>query len=105
MPLPLRDSPLPGRERSSAPAERYRYPPDVPDGVVAQQYPPDELVGRDYYEPAGRGAERAIAERLAKLRDILRAAHPIGSAHCGSLDRPVPICAREARCPEARLPR
>ena len=34
--------------------------------MVEQQYPPDELVGRDYYEPADRGAERHLAERLAE---------------------------------------
>src|SRR6201989_3539414 len=34
-----------------------------PDGVVAQQYPPDELVGVDYYRPTGRGGEREIGGR------------------------------------------
>ena len=53
-------------------AQGYRYPHDEPGGVLAQQYPPDELVGRDYYEPRGHGAEREIAERLPKLRRIVR---------------------------------
>ena len=53
-------------------AQGYRYPHDEPDGVLAQQYPPDELVGRDYYQPRGHGAERDIAERLPKLRRIIR---------------------------------
>ena len=53
----------------------YRYPPDDPDGVVAQQYAPDELVGRDYYAPTPRGAERALADRLERLRRVTRAAH------------------------------
>jgi putative ATPase len=53
-------------------AQRYRYPPDSREGVVEQQYPPDELVGRDYYHPAGHGAERAVAERLPKLRGLIR---------------------------------
>jgi putative ATPase len=53
-------------------AQGYRYPHDEPDGVLAQQYPPDELVGRDYYQPRGHGAEREIAERLPKLRRIIR---------------------------------
>jgi putative ATPase len=51
---------------------RYRYPQDFPDGVVAQQYAPDAVTGRDYYRPSGRGAERAAAERLARLRGVLR---------------------------------
>ena len=50
----------------------YRYPHDVPDGVVAQQYPPDELVGRDYYRPTEHGNEREIAKRLNRLRAIIR---------------------------------
>ncbi|GAA1350213.1 replication-associated recombination protein A [Saccharothrix algeriensis] len=53
-------------------ARGYRYPHDVPEGVLAQQYAPDDLVGRDYYEPTGRGAERYIAERLPKLRRAVR---------------------------------
>jgi putative ATPase len=40
--------------------------------VVAQQYPPDELVSRDYYEPTMHGAERALAERLERLRAHIR---------------------------------
>jgi putative ATPase len=50
----------------------YRYSHDHPDGVVPQQYPPDELVGADYYRPTGRGAERVIAARLERLRAIVR---------------------------------
>ncbi|GAA0235021.1 replication-associated recombination protein A [Saccharothrix mutabilis subsp. mutabilis] len=53
-------------------AQGYRYPHDVPEGVLTQQYPPDDLVGRDYYAPTGRGAERYIAERLPKLRKVVR---------------------------------
>jgi putative ATPase len=50
----------------------YVYPHDHPDGVVPQQYPPDALVGRDYYRPTNRGGEAAISTRLAKLRAIVR---------------------------------
>ena len=50
----------------------YKYAHDDPDGVVPQQYPPDELVGVDYYRPTNHGAEREIATRLDKLRAIIR---------------------------------
>jgi putative ATPase len=50
----------------------YRYSHDDPDGVVPQQYPPDELVGVDYYKPTDHGAERGIASRLDRLRTIIR---------------------------------
>ncbi|MGY4708574.1 replication-associated recombination protein A [Mycolicibacterium sp. CBM1] len=53
-------------------AQGYRYPHDDPDGVVPQQYPPDEVVGVDYYKPTSHGTEREIASRLDKLRAIIR---------------------------------
>jgi putative ATPase len=53
-------------------AQGYAYPHDDPDGVVPQQYPPDEVVGTDYYRPTNHGAERDIAGRLDKLRAIIR---------------------------------
>ena len=44
----------------------------IADGVLAQQYPPDGLVGRDYYRPTIRGAERVLADRVPKLRRAVR---------------------------------
>ncbi|UXA09003.1 replication-associated recombination protein A [Mycobacterium sp. SMC-2] len=53
-------------------AQGYQYSHNDPDGVVAQQYPPDELVGVDYYRPTGRGGEREMPGRLERLRAIIR---------------------------------
>jgi putative ATPase len=50
----------------------YRYPHDFPGGVVAQQYAPDPVVGREYYSPSGLGVERVASQRLAGLREVLR---------------------------------
>ena len=50
----------------------YKYAHDHPHGVVAQQYLPDDLAGREYYVPTDRGNERGMAERLARLRSVLR---------------------------------
>ncbi|GAA0809454.1 replication-associated recombination protein A [Spirilliplanes yamanashiensis] len=50
----------------------YRYPHDEPLGVATQQYAPDDLVGVDYYTPTAHGAERAVADRLPRLRRIVR---------------------------------
>ena len=50
----------------------YRYPHDDHRGVVTQQYAPDDLVGTDYYQPSGHGAERAVASRLPLIRRIVR---------------------------------
>ena len=53
-------------------AQGYKYAHDHPGGVASQQYPPTELVGVDYYQPTGHGAEREIGTRLEKLRAIVR---------------------------------
>ncbi len=71
IPPHLRDGHYAGAVRLGH-AQGYRYPHDDPDGVVAQQYPPDEVVGADYYRPTSHGAEREIAGRLEKLRAIVR---------------------------------
>jgi putative ATPase len=71
VPPALRDASYQGAAKLGH-GQRYRYPHDAAEGVVQQQYPPDELVGRDYYDPADRGAERQLAERLAKLRVAVR---------------------------------
>lgn len=49
----------------------YLYPHNAEIAVVQQQYPPDELVGHRYYRPTTHGAERDIAARVAKLREII----------------------------------
>jgi putative ATPase len=53
-------------------AQGYVYPHDDPDGVVGQQYPPDELLGVDYYRHTDHGAEREIAKRVDRLRAIIQ---------------------------------
>lgn len=50
----------------------YRYAHDAPHGVATQQYPPQDLIGRDYYQPTGNGVEREIGSRLVRLREIVR---------------------------------
>ncbi|MEV3904277.1 replication-associated recombination protein A [Mycobacterium sp. NPDC050551] len=71
VPPHLRDGHYSGAQKLGN-AVGYRYAHDHPDGVVPQQYPPDELVGTDYYRPTARGAEREIAGRLERLRAIIR---------------------------------
>jgi putative ATPase len=71
VPTHLRDGHYSGAEGLGN-AIGYKYSHDDPDGVVPQQYPPDELVGVDYYQPTNHGAEREIAGRLDKLRAIIR---------------------------------
>ena len=46
----------------------YKYPHDYPRHHVPQQYLPDELAGRRYYEPGDLGYEKLIKARLARWR-------------------------------------
>ncbi len=71
VPAHLRDAHYAGASRLGH-GRGYVYPHDVPAGVAAQQYPPDELVGRDYYVPTDRGFEERLRERLARLRRVVR---------------------------------
>ncbi|CAM3507254.1 replication-associated recombination protein A [Mycobacterium frederiksbergense] len=71
VPAHLRDGHYSGAQKLGN-AVGYKYAHDAPGGVAAQQYPPDELVGVDYYRPTSYGAEREIASRLEKLRAIIR---------------------------------
>lgn len=49
-------------------AKDYKYPHDYDEGYVEQQYLPDKLKGKRFYNPTDRGREKNIAERLEKLR-------------------------------------
>ncbi|HYP73613.1 MAG TPA: replication-associated recombination protein A, partial [Microbacterium sp.] len=70
VPPHLRDAHYPGAKRLGH-GKGYVYPHDLEVGVATQQYLPDELRGRHYYEPTGRGLERDIAARVEKIRKIL----------------------------------
>jgi putative ATPase len=50
----------------------YRYAHDDPRGVVPQQYAPDSVADKHYYEPGSRGAEHGYADRYRHLREIIR---------------------------------
>jgi putative ATPase len=46
----------------------YLYPHEFPGHFVAQQYLPDNLVGKTFFHPSGLGYETEIAERLKQWR-------------------------------------
>jgi len=52
----------------------YEYPHDDPSGWVPQEYRPDEVAGRTYYEPSPHGQEREIGERMPSKADTVRRA-------------------------------
>ncbi|SDU72680.1 replication-associated recombination protein A [Jiangella alkaliphila] len=71
VPPHLRDSHYAGSKKLGH-GTSYSYAHDDPRGVVEQQYAPDTVVEKQYYEPGTRGAERDYAERYARLRKIIR---------------------------------
>jgi len=66
VPPPLRDGATPFGASGD-----YLYPHDYPDGVVAAQYAPDPLIGKQYYRPTAHGAEARVAKALERIREIL----------------------------------
>jgi putative ATPase len=78
VPPGLRDAHYAGAKRLGHGAT-YRYPHNDPNGVVRQQYAPDDLVDVDYYRPGRHGAERPLAERVERLRRIVRGDAPDGA--------------------------
>ena len=54
MPLHLRDASYRGAKQLGHGAG-YRYPHDFPGHAVDQDYRPDGVAGRAYYEPSGQG--------------------------------------------------
>ncbi len=67
---------VPNHLRSSHPAQltklKYRYPHDDVNGVVAQTYMPESLVGSSYYEPKLFGLEEVLAKRWKMLIKLIR---------------------------------
>ena len=88
VPAHLRDAHYPGAQALGH-GRGYRYPHDFAGGVVGQQYPPDELVGRTYYQPSEEGAEQQAAQRAARVRDVLRSGDgPAGGEHAATPAEP-----------------
>jgi putative ATPase len=51
----------------------YRYAHDEPEAYAAgEDYFPENMPAREYYQPVGRGLEIKIAEKLAHLRELDR---------------------------------
>src|SRR5215472_1801752 len=71
VPAHLRDAHYAGASRLGH-GEGYVYPHDLPEGIVAQQYAPDVVAARTYYEPSSHGMESRYSERSRVIRAILR---------------------------------
>ncbi|MEV7971261.1 replication-associated recombination protein A [Sphaerisporangium sp. NPDC088356] len=67
----LRDAHYPGAAKLGH-GKGYQYPHDFEHGLVKQDYAPEEVRGRRYYEPTRHGGEAHFADRWAKIREFLR---------------------------------
>ncbi|PYH01840.1 AAA family ATPase [Arthrobacter stackebrandtii] len=75
VPPPLRDAHYAG-SAGLGHGKGYIYSHDSPHSIATQQYPPDDLVGRNYYTPTANGHERDLGPRLTRLREIIRGTGP-----------------------------
>ena len=74
VPLHLRNAPT-SLMRELGHGRSYRHAHDEPEGYAAgETYLPEGLTGRRYYTPVERGLEIRIAEKLARLQELDRAA-------------------------------
>lgn len=71
VPSHLRDSHYKGAQKLGH-GKDYQYPHDLPGGIAAQQYAPDEVHGKRYYEPTRYGAEARYADVAERVRARLR---------------------------------
>lgn len=64
VPLHIRNAPT-GLMKDLGYGKGYRYAHDAPGAFVPQEYLPETLRGRTFYQPGQMGFEKRIAERLA----------------------------------------
>lgn len=67
VPLHLRNA-VTALNRSLGFGKGYQYAHDYTDHYVEQQYLPDNLAGKRYYQPGDQGAERAMQDRMERRR-------------------------------------
>lgn len=52
--------------------EGYKYAHNYKGAFVPQDYLPEKLQGREFYQPSERGYEKTVAQRLSAWRDLKR---------------------------------
>ncbi|MBT7312419.1 MAG: recombination factor protein RarA, partial [Halieaceae bacterium] len=78
VPLRLRNAPT-KLMREEGHGEGYRYAHNESGGFAAgEHYFPDGMEPIQFYQPTQRGLEKVVAEKLAQLRDLNKAAHTEG---------------------------
>ena len=70
VPLPIRNAPT-KLMKDLGYGKGYKYAHDYSGAFVAQDYFPEDLGARIYYQPTNRGYEKAVSERLTAWREKL----------------------------------
>ena len=71
VPPHLRDAHYAGAKKIGH-GSSYKYSHDEPFGIAEQQYAPDVVLDREYYQPTTLGAEASIKERWERVRRLIR---------------------------------
>ncbi len=79
VPLHIRNAPT-GLMKELGYGAGYQYAHDVPEAYLPQDYLPDEVRERIFYEPSAFGTEKEIAKRLAWWQSLREKAREHGSA-------------------------
>jgi putative ATPase len=80
VPLHLRNAPT-ALLKDEGYGQGYRYAHDEPGGFAAGlRYFPDGMSPVQFYQPTDRGLERAIKEKLERLRELNEQAEQGGGA-------------------------
>jgi putative ATPase len=70
VPAHLRDAHYAGAQKIGH-GRGYEYPHDNPEGIARQDYAPENIAGRRYYQPTQHGTEARYAERAERIRAAL----------------------------------
>ncbi len=71
VPLHLRNAPTPLMKKMGY-GKGYKYPHNYPDAFILENYFPEKLKKRHYYQPTDRGYEKKVKDRLAKWKDFFK---------------------------------
>ena len=71
VPMHIRNAPTPLMKELGY-NQGYQYAHDVPEAYIPQEYLPEKLRGRTFYQPGPFGFEKEIAKRLAWWEELKR---------------------------------
>jgi putative ATPase len=77
VPMHIRNAPTPLMKELGY-GEGYRYPHDYEGALAEQDYLPEELLARRYYEPSERGYEARIRQWVEAARQVREKSKPRG---------------------------